>query len=117
MSSTFRSSPPLSEHAAAERPRRRPLIGALATAELVAIGWEAISGLLFATAVSPAVVARPWPTIVFTASLGANALLAPWLAQGSRALFGVLDLSRALAWVLALLPVVELTGYRALLGA
>jgi len=117
MSSTFRSSRRPSEQTAGDRSRRRPLIGALAAAELAAIGWEAISGLLFATAVSPAVVARPWPTIIFTASLGANALLAPWLARGSRALFGVLDLSRAVAWALALLPVVELTGYRALLGA
>jgi signal transduction histidine kinase len=83
----------------------------------LAIGWESISGLLFATAVSPAVVARPWPTLVFTASLGLSALLSPWIARGGRRLFWMLDLTRAVAWALALLPVVELTGHGALLGA
>jgi signal transduction histidine kinase len=83
----------------------------------LAIGWESISGLLFATAVSPAVVARPWPTLVFTASLGLSALLSPWIARGGRALFWTLVMTRAVAWALALLPVVELTGRGALLGA
>jgi signal transduction histidine kinase len=83
----------------------------------LAIGWESISGLLFATAVSPAVVARPWPTLVFTASLVLSALLSPWFSRGGRAIFWTLDLTRAIAWALALLPVVELTGRGALLGA
>ena len=117
MSSASPSSPPRSEDAIAARSPLHSPIGGLAAVELVAIGWESISGLLFATAVSPAVVARPWPTIVFTASLGLNALLSPWFARGGRALFWALDLSRAVAWALALLPVVELTGRGALLGA
>jgi two-component system NtrC family sensor kinase len=110
MSSASRSSPLRSEQG-------KRLIGGLATAELLAIGWESISGLLFATAVSPAVVARPWPTLVFTASLGVSALLSPWIARGGRGIFFALDFSRAIAWALALLPVVELTGRGALLGA
>ena len=76
MSSASRSSPQRSEATLAARVRPR-LVGALAAAELLAIGWEVMSGFLFATAVSPAVVARPWPTLIFTASLGANALVCP----------------------------------------
>jgi len=89
----------------------------LAGAELAAIGWESISGLLFAAAVSPVVVTGPWPTLIFTGSLCVNALLAPWLARGGRALFWALDVTRAASWAVALVPVVELTGKRALLGA
>src|SRR3954451_19863144 len=111
MSSASRSSLPLSEkNSLARRPHAARLLGV----ELLAIGWEAISGLLFATAVSPAVVARPWPTLVFTASLGLSALLSPWFARGGRAAFFALDLTRAVAWACALLPVVELTGRGAL---
>jgi signal transduction histidine kinase len=116
MSSTSRFSPPPSE-ALADRPRGHRLIRGFAAAELLAIGWESISGLLFATAVSPAVVARPWPTLIFTVSLGLSALVSPWIARGGRVRFYVLDLTRAVAWALALLPVVELTGRGALLGA
>src|SRR5436190_4441170 len=116
MSSASPSSPPRSE-AALEAPAHRRPVGGVATAELLAIGWESISGLLFATAVSPAVVARPWPTLVFTASLGLSALLSPKIARGGRAAFLALDATRAIAWALALLPVVELTGRGALLGA
>jgi two-component system NtrC family sensor kinase len=116
MSSASPSSPPRSE-AALEAPVRRRPVGGVVAAELFAIGWESISGLLFATAVSPAVVTRPWPTLVFTGSLGLSALASPFLARGGRARFWVLDLTRAIAWALALLPVVELTGKGALLGA
>ena len=124
MSSAFRSSPQPSdaslETAASLEEggqKGRGFGGLLATAELFAIGWESISGLLFATAVSPAVVARPWPTLVFTASLGLSALLSPKIARGGRGAFFSLDATRAIAWALALLPVVELTGRGALLGA
>src|SRR5882672_3297974 len=108
MSSASPFSPPRSEQT--PRPRHRAVVGGVAAAELFAIGWESISGLLFAAAVSPAVVARPWPTIIFTGSLLLSALFAPWFARGTRARFWALDVSRALAWALALLPVVELTG-------
>ncbi len=87
----------------------------LAAAELAAIGWEFLSGLLFATAVSPAVVARPWPSLVFAAGLAVNAIAAPALLRAGGML--AIDLSRALGWALALVPVVELTGGGALLGA
>ena len=98
-------------------PARRLRLSYLAGAELGAIGWEFVSGLLFATAVSPAVVARPWPVLIFVGSLAASALVSPWLARGNKALFPTVDASRALAWALALLPIVELTGSRAMLGA
>jgi signal transduction histidine kinase len=67
--------------------------------------------------VSPAVVSRPWPALIFMASLALSALMAPWLVRGGRGLFFTLSVTRASAWALALLPVVELTGGRALLGA
>jgi signal transduction histidine kinase len=89
----------------------------LAGAELAAIGWESVSGLLFALAVSPAVVARPWPVLIFVASLGASAFVSPWVAHGDKALYRSVEVTRAIAWALALLPVVELTGSRAMLGA
>ena len=101
MSSASRSSPRHSdaslEPGASAFTGQKPggLIGGLPTAELLAIGWESISGLLFATAVSPAVVARPWPTLVFTASLGLSALLSPKIARGGRAAFFALDVTRA----------------------
>jgi signal transduction histidine kinase len=110
MSSASRSSLP---HSDLQAP---PPAGVL-TVELAAIGWEALSGLLFATAVSPVVVSRPGPTLIFTASLALSALMAPRLVRWSRGLLVTLNVTRALAWALALLPVVELTGSRALLGA
>ena len=111
MSSASRSSLPLSEK---NSPRAAPACRAAFGSRALAIGWESISGLLFATAVSPAVVARPWPSLIFVASLGVSALLAPWLATEGRAKYWALDLLRAVAWALALLPVVELTGERAM---
>jgi two-component system, NtrC family, sensor kinase len=98
-------------------PARRLRLSYWAGAELAAIVWESLSGLLFATAVSPAVVARPWPVLIFAGSLVASAFLSPWMARGNNALLQTVDASRALAWALALLPVVELTGSRAMLGA
>jgi two-component system, NtrC family, sensor kinase len=96
---------------------RRPRFPHLAAAELACIGWESLSGLLFATAVSPAVVARPWPVLIFAASFAVSALLAPKLLRSGRVGLALLDFLRACAWALALVPVVELTGWRALLGA
>ena len=96
---------------------RRPRLSFLAGAELAAIGWESVSGLLFATAVSPAVVARPWPVLIFVATLAASAIASPWMARAGTVPFLSIDVARALAWTLSLLPVVELTGSRALLGA
>jgi two-component system NtrC family sensor kinase len=87
----------------------------LATAELTAFGWESVSGLLFAAAVSPAVVTCPWPTIVFSASLVLSAILAPAVLRSGR--MWIVDVTRAVCWALAMLPVVTVTGPRALLGA
>src|SRR5262249_35642282 len=67
--------------------------------------------------VSPAVVARPWPVLIFAGSFAVSALLAPSLLRTGRVGLAVLDLLRACAWAVALVPVVELTGWRALLGA
>ena len=96
MSSASRSSLPLSEkNSLARRPRAARLLGV----ELFAIGWESISGLLFATAVSPAVVARPWPSLIFVGVAGgeraAGALAG---ATEGRAKYWALDLLRAVAW-------------------
>jgi signal transduction histidine kinase len=63
------------------------------------------------------VVARPWPVLIFVGSLGISAFLSPWMARGNKALVQTIDVTRALSWALALLPVVELTGSRAMLGA
>jgi two-component system NtrC family sensor kinase len=116
MSSVFPSSrPPSSPSGSSTALARRLRLSYLAGAELVAIGWESVSGLLFATAVSPAVVARPWPVLIFVLSLVASALASPRMSRGDKALF--VDATRAVAWALALLPVVELTGSRAMLGA
>src|SRR5262245_54444466 len=87
----------------------------LALSELIALSWELVSALLFAAAVSPAVMTRPWPTIVFSASLVLSALMAPLVLRGQCPVW-VVDMTRALSWALAMLPVVELTGWRALLG-
>ncbi len=111
------SRPPSSTRSSSSWPARRPRLSYLAGAELAAIGWESLSGLLFATAVSPAVVARPWPVLIFVGSLGVSAFLSPWMARGNKALVQTIDATRALSWALALLPVVELTGSRAMLGA
>ena len=111
------SESPSSRPPSSTKPARRLRLSYWAGAELAAIGWESLSGLLFATAVSPAVVARPWPVLIFAGSLGASALTSPWMARGNKALFQTVDATRAMAWALALLPVVELTGSRALLGA
>jgi two-component system, NtrC family, sensor kinase len=113
MSSVSRSSLPRSDLPAPLESRPSGVL----SVELAAIGWESISGLLFATAVSPAVVSRPWPTLIFTGSLALSALMAPWLVRWGRGLFLTLNITRASAWALALLPVVEVTGGRALLGA
>jgi two-component system NtrC family sensor kinase len=96
---------------------RRLRLSYLTAAELAAVGWESVSGLLFATAVSPAVVARPWPVLIFVLSLVASAFVSPWMARVDKARFHTLYAARAVAWALALLPVVELTGSRAMLGA
>ena len=118
MSSVSPSSrPPSSTAATSTALARRLRLSYLAGAELVAIGWESVSGLLFATAVSPAVVARPWPVLIFVLSLVASALVSPWMARVDKPLFQTLYAARAVAWALALLPVVELTGSRAMLGA
>ncbi len=120
MSSVSPSSRPPSKNrpGIASWPARRPRLSYLAGAELAAIGWESLSGLLFATAVSPAVVARPWPVLIFIGSLGASAFVSPWMARGDKKLFPVVvDATRALSWALALTPVMELTGSRAMLGA
>jgi two-component system, NtrC family, sensor kinase len=118
MSSVSPSSrPPSSTAATSTALRSRLRLSYLAGAELVAIGWESVSGLLFATAVSPAVVARPWPVLIFVLSLVASALVSPWTARVDKPLFQTLYAARAIAWALALLPVVELTGSRAMLGA
>jgi two-component system, NtrC family, sensor kinase len=117
MSSVSPSSRPPSSTATSTALRRRLRVSYLAGAELVAIGWESVSGLLFATAVSPAVVARPWPVLIFVLSLVASALVSPWMARVDKPLFQTLYAARAVAWALALLPVVELTGSRAMLGA
>ncbi|MET0592990.1 MAG: ATP-binding protein [Polyangiaceae bacterium] len=117
MSSVSPSSPPLSNPKSPSWPARRPRFSFLAGAELAAIGWESVSGLLFATAVSPAVVARPWPVLIFVASLATSAFVSPWTARGDKALYQTVEVTRAFAWALALLPVVELTGSRAMLGA
>ena len=117
MSSVSPSSQPPSSTAGTSTAPARPRLSYLAGAELVAIGWESVSGLLFATAVSPAVVARPWPVLIFILSLVASALLSPWLSRVDKARFQTVYATRALAWALALLPVVELTGSRAMLGA
>jgi signal transduction histidine kinase len=87
----------------------------LTTAELAALGWESVSGLLFAAAVSPAVVTCPWPTIIFSASLVLSALFAPSVLRGGR--MWTVDVTRTVCWALAMLPVVDVTGPRALLGA
>jgi signal transduction histidine kinase len=88
----------------------------LALAEVIALSWELVSALLFAAAVSPVVMTRPWPTIVFSASLVLSALMGPMVLRGQCPVW-VVDVTRALSWALAMLPVVELTGWRALLGA
>jgi two-component system, NtrC family, sensor kinase len=109
-STASRRAEPASREAAPE-----PVI--FAAAEIVAIAWECVSALLFATAVSPAVVSRPGPVIVFVGGLGVTAFAAPRLFRRGPSGRLLLDSLRGAAWALALSPVVELTGPRALLGA
>ena len=114
MSSVSRSSLPLSENKPPSRGVRVPR-GCWESSSSPSVG-RLISGLLFATAVSPAVVARPWPSLIFVGSLAVSALLAPWLATDGARRSGRARLAARRGVGLALLPVVELTGGRALLG-
>lgn len=88
-----------------------------ATAELANVAWEAVSALLFATAVAPPVLASAWPPLLFVASLAVSAVVGFALRRRGRGRLAALVLVRMAGWVVALVPVVDRTGTPALLAA
>ena len=92
---------------------RNPLV----RAEVAAIGWELFSALLFASAVVPAALGIGATAIGFLASMALSAILArALLARGEPAYAG-LAIVRVVAWLLAVLPLLESTGLGALVAA
>jgi signal transduction histidine kinase len=86
-------------------------------AEIFAVAWEIFSALLFVSAVVPAALAVGWPALIFGSSLAASALAArPLMRRGPQG-FAIAALFRAVSWPIAMAPLLETTGWRALVAA
>lgn len=92
------------------------LLPAWARAELVAAAWEIFSALLFVSAVLPAAFETPVAWAVFATSLAASALLARPLARRGERGYTIAFALRAVAWTLAIAPIVLARGPRVLVA-
>jgi signal transduction histidine kinase len=76
----------------------------VARAEIMAAGWELFSALLFVAAVVPAALDRPWPSLIFLASMVLSAALVRRFAKKRLRGITAAAVLRTVLWVVAVTP-------------